>query len=71
MSSNKKATGDYYRNIIQVISTNIVILHDERQKYGRFLQFVKGINRNLRDRKRQLNYYENLLSEYIKEGRAE
>jgi len=68
--ANPQQMGDYLRNIINHIDENIDMLETEKELYGKFMRFVLGINRNLRRRKRQLEYYENLLEEYIKDGRA-
>jgi len=68
---NPKVMGDYLRNIINHIVENIDMLESEKKVYGKFMRFVLGINRNLKRRNRQLDYYDNLLEEYIKDGRAE
>jgi len=67
---NPQATGDYFRNIIRVIEDNIIMLQGEAQTYGKIRKFLLGINRNLQKRRRQRDYYKNLLDEYIKDGRA-
>ena len=64
---NKKQQGDYYRNIIDELVTNIKQLEADRKRYGRFMKFIKGINRNLRIRKQQLFYYEDTLAKAISE----
>jgi len=68
--ADPKITGDYFRNIISVIQANIEMLELERIEHGRIMKFILGINRNLRTRNRQLDYYKNLLLQYIKDGRA-
>ena len=73
MSTNeehKKDMGDYFRNIIELIADNIENLERDKIRYGRFFQFVLGINRNLRIRNAQLDHYEDKLKRYIKEGWA-
>lgn len=69
--SNRSETGDYYRRIIKLLEYNIESLENERIKYGRFKRFVKGIDKNLKSRRKDLEYYNNLLNDYIKNDWAE
>ncbi len=73
MSSNeehKKEMGDYFRRIIDLIAHNIEQLEQDRIKYGRFMRFVTGINKNIRIRNQQLDHYTEKLAKYIKDGWA-
>ena len=67
---NKKSMGDYFRNIIGTMEVNLISLEVEKKRYGRFMNFVRGINRNIRIRKMQIKEYNDILYRYIKEGRA-
>lgn len=68
---NKSAMTQYLQNIIDVISKNIESLENDKIKYGKFMQYVKGINKNLEQRRKDLNYYVTLLEEYKNRGFAE
>lgn len=69
--ANKKEITAYIENIIDIIAENIKSLEKEKIKYGKFIQFVKGIDRNLKQRRKDFDYYVNLLNEYRKNGIAE
>lgn len=66
--SNKKNTGAYFREIIDLIKINIKSLENDKKKYSKFRFFVTGISLNLRIRKRQLKGYEKKLQKYLDEG---
>ena len=68
--ANKKKQGDYYRKMILEIETNLMRLKDDRIRYGRFMRFVRGINRNIRNRERQIKHYKKILDKAVKDGRA-
>jgi len=69
--SDAKYMGDYFRRIIQTIQENLESLEKEKIKYGRFKNYVKATNKNIKERQKDLKYYVNLLNEYKKAGYAE
>lgn len=68
--ADKQKTGDYIRNIIQIISENLENLEKERVKYGRFKKFLTGINKTILQRQADLEYYSDLLIKYKEKGLA-
>lgn len=69
--ADKEQMGDFLRNIIEIISENLANLEKEKVKYGKFRQYVTGINKNIEKRQKDLDYYVNLYVEYKKDGLAE
>ena len=67
----KKEMGDYFREHIRLQRDKLISLEEERIRYGRFRRFVVGIDKNIRQTRKSLYYYEGLLQEYINRGLAE
>jgi len=57
---------EYYEHIIDTLLDNIIMLESELSIYKGQKTIVKIINFNLRNRRSQLRYYQNLLFAYKK-----
>ena len=66
--SNKDTTRIQYDNILKNLKEDVFRLEKELVRYVSTPRIAMGIRKNLRDRKEDVQYYQNLIKEYEDEG---
>ena len=62
--NNKQKGTSYYDHIIEGIQDSINNLKKEEELYQDTPRILAGVRKNLKDRQKDLEYYEDLVSEY-------